>query len=230
MLLERGALLDAGIPALEIVEAAAVRHQLAVAIGGERDRNVAHRESIAGDERRLAELRVEDFHRRRGLVLGLVDLGMIALFRRRADQAPEQRMDRGGGDRELPVHPAAGAGAGAQILGLERAGAVFRGEIAHDRVRFPEDEIILFERGHEPVGIHRQIGGLVVLAEWPADIDPLIRDAELADGPHHLLHVDRGIPPPDFEHGCFPTPLSCPRKRASSNHQNFNGSNTVPHR
>jgi hypothetical protein len=93
------------------------------------------------------------------------------------------------------------ARARAHIGGLELAGAVFCREVAHDRVRFPQQESVLFERRHQAVGVHGEIGGLFVLAEGAADVDALVRQLELADRPHHLLHVDRGVSPPDFDHG-----------------------------
>ena len=79
-------------------------------------------------------------------------------------------------ERELLPGPAKDTDA--QLLQdfRERAGTVFRRQIAHDRVRFPEDEIVLFERRHEAIRIHRQISGLVVLAERAADIDALVRN------------------------------------------------------
>src|SRR5215471_5462807 len=114
----------------------------------------------------------------------------IALLRRRADEPPEHRRERRMRDRELPVHPAAGARARVRIGGLELAGAVFGREVAHDRVRFPQQEAVLFERRHQAVGVHGEIGGLLVLAEGAADVDALVRQLELADRPHNLLHVD----------------------------------------
>jgi hypothetical protein len=82
------------------------------------------------------------------------------------------------------------ARARARIGGLELPGAVFCREIAHDRVRFPQQEAVLFfERRHQAVGVHGEIGGLLVLAEDAADVDALVRQRELADRPHHLLHV-----------------------------------------
>src|SRR5262249_47632428 len=68
--------------------------------------------------------------------------------------------------------------------------------------RFPQQEAVLFfERRHQAVGVHGEIGGLLVLAEGAADVDALVRQLELADRPHHLLHVDRGVSPPDLDHG-----------------------------
>src|SRR5262245_56595734 len=103
-------------------------------------------------------------------------------------------------DGELPVHPAVGARTRAQIGGFEVAGAVFRREVAHDGIRFPQQEFILLQRRHQAVRVHRQICGLVVLAERTANIDALVWEAELANRPHHLLHVDGSVSPPDFDH------------------------------
>jgi hypothetical protein len=93
------------------------------------------------------------------------------------------------------------ARARAQVGRLERAGAVLGGEMAHDRVRLPQQEAVLFfQRRHQPVGVHRQIGWLPILAERPADIDALVRQPDLADRPHHLLDVCRGFAAPDLDH------------------------------
>src|SRR5262249_4512378 len=93
VLLESGALLEAVVPAREMVEPAPVRHQAPVAIGDQADRDVAHRERVAGDECGVAELRIENLHRGRGLLARLLDVGCIALFRRCADHTPEQPVD-----------------------------------------------------------------------------------------------------------------------------------------
>src|SRR5262249_56907963 len=109
----------------------------------------------------LAELRVQDRHRVRRLAERLLDMGVVAFLRRRANETPEQAVDRGGTDRELPVHPAPGAGARLGVGGLERAGPVLAGEIAHDRVRFPEREaVVLFERRVAAVWAPREHSGL----------------------------------------------------------------------
>jgi hypothetical protein len=39
-----------------------------------------------------------------------------------------------------------------------------------------------------------------VLAERAADIDTLMLELELTDGPHRLLHIRRCIAAPDFDH------------------------------
>ena len=173
--------------------------------------------AVAGGERGLAELGVEHAQRRGGLVARFVDLGVVLLLRRRADQAPEQRMDRRRADREHPVHPLAGAGALLRVRGLQRAGAVLGGEIAHDRVRFPQHEaVVLLERRHQRVRIHRQVERLLGAAERAADVDALVREVELADRPHHLLHVDGRVPPPDLQHCCLLARVMAGRRRGAS--------------
>src|SRR6476620_6482210 len=80
--LESGALRQTLEPALDVLQACALRHELAEAIGDQSDRNVAHREIVAGDERGLAELRIEDCQRLGRSQARLVDPGVIALFGR----------------------------------------------------------------------------------------------------------------------------------------------------
>ena len=58
------------------------------------------------------------------------------------------------------------------------------------------------------------LGALIVLAERPADVDALVRQLHLADRPHHLLHVGRGVAPPDLQHGLAPPSLRCGHPRA----------------
>src|SRR5262249_1311861 len=107
VLLEGRALLEGGEPALEIVERRPLRHQAGEGVGHQRDRNVAHGQCVAGDERGLGEVRVEKLHHLDALALARLDRRMIALLRRRADESPEDRRERRMRDRELPVHPAA---------------------------------------------------------------------------------------------------------------------------
>ena len=97
-----------------------------------------------------------------GLVLRGLDRGVVALVFRRADQAPERGEDRRADDRELPVHPLMGEAALLQVLRLEHAGLVMLGgEIADDRVGFPQDEAVGFlQRRHQAVRIHREVGRL----------------------------------------------------------------------
>src|SRR5262249_21823830 len=68
-------------------------------------------------------------------------------------------------------------------------------------VRFPNREAASSSGGPRPLGVMAEICGLLVLAEGAADVDALVRQLELAHRPHHLLHVDRGVAPPDFDHG-----------------------------
>src|SRR5690348_18385427 len=103
---------------------------------------------------------------------------MIALFRRRSDQAPEATKNRRPGDAELPVHPLAGVRAVAQIGRLEHGGFMLDGEITDDRVRLPQQKAVIFlERRYEPVRVHGEISRLAVPAERPANIEALMRQA-----------------------------------------------------
>src|SRR3954452_8854014 len=99
VLLEGGTRLDAAKPAFEMVEPGALRHQTAKAIGHHGCGNVAHGERITGEKGGLGELRIEDPHSRGRPRARCVDGGVIAFFRRRADQPPEHPGDRGRGDR-----------------------------------------------------------------------------------------------------------------------------------
>ena len=187
-----------------MLELGPLRHQLPEAIGHDADRNVAHRECRAGGVRLFRERGVEDLHRLGGLGLRGGDCRLVALLRRRADQAPECAGDGGPDHGELPVHPLAGERARLPVGRLELSRAVARGEIANDAVGFPQREIAVLQRGHQAIGIEREIGRLLIAAEFPADVDALVLEPELTDRPHHLLHVGRGVAPPNFQHPFLP--------------------------
>jgi len=76
---------------------------------------------------------------------------------------------------------------------------VRKAKITHHRIGFPEYEIAFHQRRHAPVGIHREIGGFVVLAEGHAGIDTVIGEIEFTQAPQHLLNIDRIGPAPDGE-------------------------------
>ena len=63
-----------------------------------------------------------------------------------------------------------------RVLRLQRAAlVVLAGEIAHDGIRFPQQEAVFFlQRRHQAVRVHRQIFRLLVLAEGAADVDALV--------------------------------------------------------
>src|SRR5260370_977541 len=86
---------ERAVPALDMGEARPLRHQVAIAPPHDGGRDVAVGERVAGEELRLAELVVEHFRGRRGLLLAGRDGGGVALVGRRADQVPEHRRDGG---------------------------------------------------------------------------------------------------------------------------------------
>src|SRR5262249_27489201 len=91
------------------------------------------------------------------------------------------------------------------IFRLQRSGAVLGGQVAHDGVRFPQNESVVFLQGrHQAIGVHRQIVRLLVAAERAADVEPLMRYAKLADRPHYFLHIDGIVAAQDFQHDDSP--------------------------
>ena len=65
----------------------------------------------------------------------------------------------------------------------------------------------VLDRRHPAVGVEPAVLGRVQAAERAAGVDPLVLETELADHPHHLLHVDRVVASPDFQHGLSPARL-----------------------
>ena len=162
--------------------------------------------SIAGDVVRSCQLRVEDRHRvGASSSATAVDRGVVALSSGRADQAPERGEDR---RRRPPTAASPSIGWRVRALagsdGLERARAVFA---ARDSARWnwipTAESVVFFNRRHQPVRVHREIGRLLVLAEGAADIDALMLEPEFADGPHRLLHIGRVLRPQIFSIACF---------------------------
>src|SRR6185503_16255075 len=98
-----------------------------------------------------------------------------------------------------------GVGALPEIGGRKAAGAVLCREVAHDRVRLPQDEPAVVDRRYQPRGVHLQVFGRLVDAVLEARVDALVLQSELLGRPQHLLHVDRVGPTPNLQH---PPPLS----------------------
>src|SRR6185503_1922920 len=98
-----------------------------------------------------------------------------------------------------------GVGALPEIGGRKAAGAVLCREVAHDRVRLPQDEPAVVDRRYQPRGGHLQVFGRLVDAVLEARVDALVLQSELLGRPQHLLHVDRVGPTPNLQH---PPPLS----------------------
>ena len=78
---------------------------------------------------------------------------------------------------------------------------VLRAQIAGDRVRLPQGEIVLDQRRHQPHRVHREVVVLPVPAELSADVHLLVVEAELVGGPQRLHHVARGTASEDLQHG-----------------------------
>src|SRR5207248_2064322 len=77
-------------------------------------------------------------------------------------------------------------------------------EVANDRVRFPQHEAVVDDRGHQPVWIQRPVFGLVVAAERPADVFALVSDIELGAAPQNFLHIAGRLPSQNLQHARSP--------------------------
>ena len=77
---------------------------------------------------------------------------------------------------------------------------VLSGEIAYDRVRFPEHEPFVVDRWDQAVRIELAVFGGIHDAEIAAGVDAPIREPHLLAAPQRLLHVYRVVPSPNDEH------------------------------
>src|SRR5882724_9829277 len=85
-----------------------------------------------------------------------------------ADQ--EIRLQRG----LRPVHPAVDNSANRRIARPEMSGAMTRGQIAKNGVRFPNRRITVLNDGYTAMGIHRQESRRIEPAEPAAGVDMLV--------------------------------------------------------
>ena len=90
----------------------------------------------------------------------------------------------------LKAGRSAGRPCQASKFGWRCAGAEFGGEIAQAGVGLPQDEAVILDRRHQPVRVHREIGG-VLLGAPVRKVDVLVRHTEFVDAPHHFLDVGR---------------------------------------
>src|SRR5665213_1019711 len=173
--------------------------------------DVGERERIAGEVRLAFKQRLENSPQADRILAELFQRRLVALVFRRAVIAPHQRRQGRVELRELPVHPALDLAAQARLGRIEgRAAASRVAQIAADRVRFPDDEIAVLYRRHQPVWIHRPVARLIVAADLAADIEAIEIDAEIGADPQHLLHVGRVRPSPDFQHSPAPAKILSP--------------------
>src|ERR1019366_9168609 len=63
-----------------------------------------------------------------------------------------------------------------------------------------DDLVAVLDGGDAPVGIHLEIGWIVVAAKRAGPVDAMERDAELDATPQNFLHVERGVAAPNLDH------------------------------
>ena len=199
MLLEGGALTQPLEPGLDRREAWSLDRHAHPALHLATDGNVAHREGRAADILRAGQVLLQHRQQPGGLLAPGRDRVHVALFRRRAHEAPEHVPHRAL-EREGPVHPALGVGPSAEIRGPQHAGAVLGTEVAHDAVRLPQDEAVILYRRHERIRVHLHVLRRFRHAVVHARVGTLVFQAELFGGPQRLLDVHRVNPAPDLQH------------------------------
>ena len=137
--------------------------------------DIADGQMLAGNETPASQGLVEDRHQRMRLGDSGLDGGTVALFRRGADKAMESCAVSCVEGCRLPVHPAIRQRTPAGIKRPERAFAMFRREIPHDRVGFPQHQIAVDQHRHQAVGVHGLVFGRLHNAEGTARIMARVR-------------------------------------------------------
>ena len=77
----------------------------------------------------------------------------------------------------------------------EAARVVLRGEVAHDRVRFPQAECAVLQQRDAAIGVQLEIPRLFVLAVLQSCVDPLVGHCELGQAPEHLCTLTELVRP-----------------------------------
>src|SRR4051812_1202 len=170
--------------------------------------DVAHRKRLTANEPALSEVRIQDRQCLLGFRLGRFQHSRIALLGSRSHQGPEHVSDWPVQGGQLPVHPALGIEAGCEIARAQRAQTVLHCEIAHDRVRLPQNVAIVLEGWDPAVRIESAIRGCLNNAESHTGVDALEWQVQLGAAPQHLLDIDRVLAAPDPEHASPPA-ITC---------------------
>jgi hypothetical protein len=75
-----------------------------------------------------------------------------------------------------------------------------RSEITQDRMRFPHDGAVIVDDRNTTMRVHGRELGRIEAAESTASFDMPMREPELTDKPHELLHIEGTASSPDGQH------------------------------
>jgi len=123
---------------------------------------------------------------------------MIALVLRCAQHAPKQIAKYSGKRRCGPVHPAIAQRALGRRVWIQRR-RVLGGQVAHDRIGFPQHQRTILQGRHHTIRVQRAIRRRVVAAECAADFDRGIGHAGFFGAPQHLAHIAGIAPAPQCD-------------------------------
>ena len=162
----------------------------------------------------LRQLTVQEFEVFDQPFVGRAHRIHIPPFRRRAHEAPEEIDELTVGRGLRPGHPGIGLGAHARVRVPQRSRAILGRQIADDGARFPDNRVAVAQNRHPPVRVERGELGRIEPAELAARVDTFVRHADLAQGPHGLLHVDRIPAAPNRQHVGLSEIAFIPRHRS----------------
>src|SRR6185312_1113563 len=163
-------------------------------------RNVAHGEIFARDELLSRKMLVDQLEQGVGAHPGVADHVHVPLVLRRAPETRKSAHESVLQIGQRPVDPHVGLGAFGRVFGPQPSLAVFRADVTHDRMGFPDNRTVVVDHRNARVGIHRAELRRLQSAEWTARVDTLMHDDAFAHGPHRLLHVDGVRAAPDLQH------------------------------
>jgi hypothetical protein len=86
------------------------------------------------------------------------------------------------------------------VITPKQASSMASGQIAQNRVRFPNDRAGVVDDGKTAMWVHCPELRRIQAAKFSAGLDVSVIKTQLADQPHHLLEIERTAPSPDRQH------------------------------
>ncbi|MNP01486.1 hypothetical protein D3C76_933040 [compost metagenome] len=150
----RRALLQAGIPRLQVAHGRALDGHFEPGIGETAQWDVAHADLLTAEVGLRGQGLVGNGQQLSALLLRSIDRHPVTLLLRCTQQAPEQRAERAGKGRGGPVHPFVRQSSLARVVQVPALGlAVLGAQVADDGVGLPQYQLAVLKHRHQAVGI-----------------------------------------------------------------------------